>query len=172
MANRKSLASVLLFVGSALCFFLPFVTVSCGGVKAFTLSGRQLAMGTTIEQPRPFGGTQKQPIAADPFAAMAGICAVAGVALTLAGRKLSGASAASGGLGAILLLIMRSHLSDQLQKQAMGMAKADFEGGFTITLLLLIAAAGWNAYLFLQNRKPAASEAPPGALNHQAEARL
>lgn len=170
MANRKSVASVLLFVGSTLCFFLPFVTVSCGGVKVFTLTGRQLATGTTIEQPQAFGGTQKQQVAADPYAALAGICAVAGIALTLLGRKLSGPSAASGGLGAVLLLIMRSRIGDQLQKQGMGMAKADFEAGFTITLLLLIAAAGWNVYLFLRNKKLAASEDPPGAVDNWTEA--
>ena len=54
MATRKSIASVLLFVGSTLCFFLPFVTVSCGGVKAFTLTGEQLATGTTLTQPGAF----------------------------------------------------------------------------------------------------------------------
>jgi len=34
---------VLLFAGSRLCFFLPFATVSWAGIKAFTLTGQQLA---------------------------------------------------------------------------------------------------------------------------------
>jgi hypothetical protein len=153
MANRKSIASVLLFVGSALCFFLPFVTVSCGGVTAFTLTGQQLATGTTLTQPQPLGPPQKQKASADPFAVVAGLCAVAGIVLSLVGRKIAGGAAISGGAGAVALLIMRSRLDDQLQKQGEGLAKATYETGFTLAVLLLIAGTAWNVYLFLQGRR-------------------
>ena len=73
MADRKSLASALIFAGSLLCFFFPFVAISCGGVEAFTLTGQQLATGTSISQPQPFGPPQKQHIDPDPFAAIAGL---------------------------------------------------------------------------------------------------
>jgi hypothetical protein len=153
VANRKSIASVLIFVGSALCFFLPFVTVSCGGVTAFTLTGRQLATGTTLTQPQPFGPPQTQKVSPDPFAVAAGLCALAGIALSLIGRRLASAAAVSGGVGAVSLLIMRSRLNDQLQTQGQGLAKATYETGFTLTVLLLVAAAAWNVYLFLQIRR-------------------
>jgi hypothetical protein len=153
MKNRKSIASVLIFVGSVLCFFLPFVTVSCGGVTAFTLTGQQLATGTTLTQPQPFGPPQTQKVSPDPFAVVAGLCALAGIALSLIGRRLSSAAAVSGGVGAVSLLIMRSRLSDQLQSQSQGLAKATYETGFTLAVLLLIAGAAWNVYLFLQTRR-------------------
>lgn len=151
MKNQKSLASLLMFIGSTLCFFFPFVTVSCGGVKAFTLTGQQLATGTTLREPQPFGPPQTQKIDPDLFAAVTGLCAIGGVGLSLIGRRLAGATAATGGVGAVSLLVMRFRLDDQLQKQAGGMASATYETGFTVAVLLLIAGAVWNAYLFRQN---------------------
>lgn len=164
MTNRKLIASVLIFAGSTLCFFLPFVTVSCGGMKAFTLNGQQLATGTTLTHPQPFGPPQEQKIDADPFAAVAWLCAIAGIALSLAGRKLAAATAVSGGVGAVSLFIMRTRLDEQLQKQGQGMATASYESGFILAILLLLAGAAWNIYLFLENkqireRAPAASGA-------------
>jgi len=153
MKNRKSIASVLIFVGSVLCFFLPFVTVSCGGVTAFTLTGQQLATGTTLTQPQPFGPPQTQKVSPDPFAVAAGLCAIVGIVLSLIGRRLASGAAISGGVGAVSLLIMRSRLNDQLQNQSQGLAKATYETGFTLTLLLLIAGAAWSIYLFLQSRR-------------------
>lgn len=153
MKNRKSIASVLIFVGSVLCFFLPFVTVSCGGVTAFTLTGQQLATGTTLTQPQPFGPPQTQKVSPDPFVVAAGLCAIVGIVLSLIGRRLASGAAISGGIGAVSLLIMRSRLNDQLQSQSQGLAKATYESGFTLTVLLLIAGAAWSIYLFLQSRR-------------------
>jgi hypothetical protein len=48
---------------------------------------------------------------------------------------------------------MRSRLNDQLQSQGQGLAKATYETGFTLAVLLLIAGAAWNVYLFLQRRR-------------------
>lgn len=164
MANRKSIASVLIFVGSSLCFFLPFVTVSCGGVTAFTLSGQQLATGTTLTQPQPFGPPQTQKISPDPFAAVAGLCALAGIALSLIGRRLASAAAIGGCVGAVSLLIMRSRLNGQLQTQGQGLAKATYETGFALALLLLLAGAAWNVYLFLQRKRISESgQSVPGS---------
>lgn len=160
MADRKSIASALLFAGSTLCFFLPFVTVSCGGVKVFTLTGQQLATGATITQAQSFGAPQTQKIDADPFTAVAGLCAIAGIALSLLGRKMVVGAAASGGLGALSLLILHLRFGGQLQKQSQGVAQASFEVGYTLAVLLLIAGAAWNIYLFLQSRRAAAVAAP------------
>ena len=150
---------MLLFAGSILCFFLPFATVSCGGIKAFTLTGQQLATGTTLTQPQAFGPPQTQKIDADPFAGIAGICGIAGIALSLIGRKLAGGAAATGGLGAISLLILRGRFDAQLQKQGQGMAQASYESGYTLAVLLLIAGAAWNIYLFVQDRRQATQDA-------------
>ncbi len=153
MANRKSIASTLIFLGSTMCFFFPFVTVSCGGIKAFTLSGQQLATGTTLTQPQAFGPPQTQKIDGDPFAAVAGLCAVAGIALSLIGRRMASGAAVSGGVGALSLFIMKSRLDEQLQKQGQGLATASYESGFTLAVLLLISGTAWNVYLLLQGKR-------------------
>jgi type II secretory pathway pseudopilin PulG len=153
MANQRSIASVLLFVGSAMCFFLPFVTVSCGGVKAFTLTGQQLATGTTLTQPQPFGPPQTQKDDADPFAAVAALCALTGIVLSLIGRRIAGATAISGAAGVASLFIMRYRLDGQLQTQGQGLATATYKTGFTLAALLLVAGSASNVYLFLQARR-------------------
>jgi len=153
MADRKTIASMLLFAGCTLCFFLPFATVSCGGIKVFSLTGQQLATGTTISQPQAFGPAQTQKVASDPFAAIAGFCGIAGVALSLIGRKMAAGTAASGVLGAVSLIVLHSRLEDQIQKQSQGVAQVSFESGYTLALLFLIAGTAWNIYLFLQGRR-------------------
>lgn len=53
METKKAIPAIL---GLALiCFFLPFVTVSCQGQKLMTFSGIQLVTGTTIQEPQMFG---------------------------------------------------------------------------------------------------------------------
>lgn len=162
MGNRKSIASILLFAGSALCFFLPFVTVSCGGQKIFTFSGQQLATGTKITGPQVFGPPKTQRTDADPFAAVAGLCALAGIGLSLAGRKLAVAAAASGAVGAASLGVMASRMDAQIQHATEGIGQANLEVGFTLTLGLLIAAAAWNVYLVIRGRSEASSSGIAG----------
>jgi hypothetical protein len=163
MVNRKSLASILLFAGSALCFFFPFVTVSCAGEKVMTLSGRQLATGSAIEVPQPFGPSRTQRTAADPFAAMAGLCAVAGVALSLAGARLAALAAVSGAAGAVSLGVMAARMQDQVQHATEGMGQASLEAGFTLAISLLAAAAAWNLYLVTQEKRSAGASGISGA---------
>ncbi len=159
MADHKALASALLFAGSALCFFFPFVTVSCGGVDVFTLTGQQLATGTTLSQPQPFGPPQRQHMDADPFAAIAGICAIAGIVLSLAGQKMVNGRAVAAAVGSVSLLAMKSHLNSELQNQAGGMVQANYQTGYTLALGLLVAVAIWNVFLFLQNKYVSSTEA-------------
>lgn len=153
MANQKSIASLLIFVGTSLCFFLPFVTVSCGGITAFTLSGQQMVTGTTLTQPQPFGPPQKQKLDGDPFAAIAALCAIAGIALSLIGKRMAVATASSGSIGALSLVIMRSRLEGQIQHQSQGLATVTYEAGFTLVTLLLIVSAIWNFYLAAQGKR-------------------
>lgn len=158
MTDHKSLASALLFAGSALCFFFPFVAVSCGGVEAFTLTGQQLATGTTLSQPEQFGPPQKQHIDADPFAAIAGLCALVGIVLSITGRTMASGRAVAAGAGAVSLIMLRSHLNGELQSRAGGMVQANYQTGYTLALVLLVAGAIWNVFMFLQSRRTAASE--------------
>lgn len=162
MGNRKSLASILLFVGSLLCFFLPFVTVSCGGQKIFTLSGQQMATGTDLTGPQFSGPHKGQRIDPHPFASVAALCALAGVALSLAGTRLAAVTAASGAAGAVSLGVMASRMETEIQRATQGVGQVNVEAGFILTLSLLIAATAWNIYLFTQGKKAASSPTIPG----------
>lgn len=170
--GQKAKVSPLIFAASILCFIFPFLSVSCGGQKVATFTGVQLAIGTTLEQPQTSGPTKNQKVDPDPLAALAGLCAVIGIGLSFAGTRAAIAAAISGGLGAISLLFMRLRLADQVLKQGQGMLQVNSETGFSLALLLLIAGAAWNAFLFwqrkgdpLRNPHPA-SPGPPHVFEH------
>jgi hypothetical protein len=170
MANRKSIASILLFLGSALCFFMPFVTVSCAGEKVLTLSGQQLATGTSIEMAQAFGPPRAEKIDPDPFAAIAALCAVVGILLSLVGTRLAVAGAVTGTAGAASLAFMASRMGGQIQKATEGMGSASEDTGFTVALVLLVAAAAWNAYLLTQQKKlEVAPASAPGSPSHSVD---
>ena len=152
MANRKSTASLLVFLGAVLCFFLPFVTISCGGVEGVKLSGQQLASGTSIKQERAFGPPSMQPIDANPVAALAWLSAITGLCLSFAGRKMCKSASFSGGAGVLFLLILRSSLQARIEERTGGMATVHFNTGYVLALLLLLTGAVWNAYLLFWSR--------------------
>jgi hypothetical protein len=166
MANRRSVAAILLFAGSLLCFFLPFATVSCGGAKVATFSGGQLAMGTTVTQPALFGPAQSQRIPASPSAAVAFLCSLAGLILSAVGRKLAAGAAMSGSVGAVSLMVLDNSLKVQSQ-QAMGMMQVNMEAGYTLALLLMASGAGWNVYLILKDKGKLANKAEPSGQQFQ-----
>ena len=166
MDKRKSAASILLFAGSILCFFLPFVTVSCGGVKVITLSGQQMATGTSIQVPQPFGPPKSQEIAPDPFAAVAALCAIVGVGLSLAGTRLAVPRAIAGGVGSASLGIMASRMESQIQSATQGMGSAHLEVGFSMTIAFLIAGTALNIYL-LTVRKDNVKPTEPATGGHR-----
>lgn len=49
---RPAIAVIVL-----ICFFMPFVKISCGGQPIASITGLDLAIGKKIEQPNPFGAT-------------------------------------------------------------------------------------------------------------------
>ena len=158
MQNRKSTASILLFVGSVLCFFLPFVTVSCGGEKLFTLSGRQLATGSSVS----VGEGKPEKTSVDPTALIALLCALAGVGLTLAGSRMATAQAVAGAAGTVSLAIMGAQMQDRVHQQTQGMGASHLESGYWLTLLVLVAATAWSVYLRMRaGKQKVAEEKPP-----------
>ena len=87
--EHKSKVSAALFIVTTICFLFPFFTVSCNGQKVATFSGVQMATGTTVERPQAFGSTQKERVDAEPSAAIAAICALAGIGLSFLGIRLA-----------------------------------------------------------------------------------
>jgi hypothetical protein len=117
-----------------------------------SFSGVQLATGTAVEQPQMFGPPQKQKVDPEPAAAIAALCAILGLGLRFVGPRSALGPAVSGALGAVSLLFMKSRLDDQIFKQGHGMLQLNYESGFSLALVLLIAGTAWNAYLFAQRK--------------------
>jgi hypothetical protein len=54
-------------------------------------------------------------------------------------------------------------MDDQIMTQGRSMPQVSYETGFSPALLLLIAGAGWNAFLFSQRKRQAGGAGPPVA---------
>jgi hypothetical protein len=160
--TSKSKVSPAIFIASILCFLFPFITVSCGGQRVASFSGVQLATGTTVEQPQMFGPPQKQKVDPDPTAAVAALCAILGLGLSFLRARAALGPAISGAVGAVSLLLLKSRLNDQIVKQGQGMLQVNYESGFSLALILLIAGAAWNVYLFSQRGTAAVAGLPGG----------
>jgi len=161
MENRKLLGSTFIFLGTLLCFFLPFVTVSCQGMHVFTLTGQELATGTTITQPSAFGSPTRQRVSPDPFAAIAAMSAVSGLILSVFGRRMLRSVATSAAVSAASLAVMKVHLDHQIQKQSMGMGQNNYLAGYFLALLLMAVSAIWNFYRLRQEGNNQDRGVPP-----------
>ena len=164
---HKSKVSPIIFALSTLCFLLPFVTVSCNGQKVASLTGVELATGTTVEQPQVFGPAQKKRVGAEPLATLAALCAIAGIGLSFLGSRLAIAPAVSGAAGALFLLLLQSKLNSDMSKEVQGAFRLDWEVGFVLVLLFFVAGAAWNSYQFFQSKKLVAAPgvSPPAMAN-------
>jgi hypothetical protein len=176
--SPKTSVSPIIFIASVLCFLFPFVTVSCGGQRVATFSGAQLATGTTVEQPQMLGPPQKQRVDPEPFVALAALCALVGLGLSFAGVRVAIGTAISGAVGTVSLLLMKSRMDDQIVNQGHGMLQVNYETAYSLTLILFIAGAAWNTYLFSQRRQSVGAggasigsgvadvQDPPGVVPH------
>jgi hypothetical protein len=153
MENNAQKLSPAIFVLALICFFLPFVTFSCQGQKVTSLSGIQLVTGTTIQQPQMFGPSQSQKMDPQPLALLAFVCGVLGLALSFAkGRARTVAPAVAGGIAAILLLAMKSSIDSDVLSKGSGVIQVNYDVGFYVVVLLLLATAALNVFLLMQRR--------------------
>jgi hypothetical protein len=127
------------FTLAIICFLFPFVTIACpGGRVSFT--GLQLATGHTMQVPQMFGPPQQRRIPAEPLAAAALVCAALGVLVSFArGRSAQVGSAWIGGAGIFLLLLLKTKLDGQIQREAMGLFDVKYEAGYWAAALMFAA---------------------------------
>jgi hypothetical protein len=105
-------AAVLAFVG----FFMPWVTSSCSGQEVATLTGYELATGTTVEvrpvEQAPIGQTRQIPgqrrLLAIPFAAVICLALVSLMALHRVRPTLAGAIVVVLAVGCLLIMLNRT----------------------------------------------------------------
>lgn len=133
-----------MFALIVLCFFLPFVTLSCEGEKIAQLSGVNLVTGTTIQVDSGFSKESRK-VDAVGAAGLALVAAIGGAGLYFWQHKLrSVAGAAAGLIGGIALLTMKSGMAAKL---AADNVDVQTEAGYTLALLLFFGAALVNAYM-------------------------
>lgn len=135
-----------------LCFFLPWITVSCQGMPlSFSFSGWALAVGTTIE---------KQRIPGEPILFLVLLGAIALIPLSLLGsgrgrdevRNLAIARAVASAAPTVLLLYKSAQWNNEVQRQAGGLLRLDFQPWFFLTILAFIVA-GVGGFLELRERR-------------------
>lgn len=141
------------FVGLILaCFFLPFITLSCGGEK-ISLSGVQVIRGADIDE-----STPGKEVSSDAVATTAYALAFAGFFATLISRRFL-IFALLSGLGALTMLIYKWRLDDALANGSAsegvvtGVVAVQYRAGYWLAFLLFIASAAWNSYLYWQKRQ-------------------
>jgi hypothetical protein len=124
-------------------FFLPFLTVSCGGDKVASYTGVQLVTGTNMAD---------QEIKPSGILILALVIAVAGLALSFSDNWL--VCAIAGLLNVILLYSFKMSGDQQLSKATIEAGipiTATYEAGFWLALLAGCAVACFNGYLFWQD---------------------
>jgi len=145
--------SPAIFGIALICFFLPWVNVSCQGQKVATFSGIHLVTGTTVEQPQMFGPAEERKIGGETLAILVLLSACAGLALSfLKDKKGVMGSAVTGGMGVIFLLFLKSKLDNDILRETGGMSQLDYGAGFYLALLLFLSAIGVNAYSMAQGK--------------------
>lgn len=135
-------------------FFMPFVNVSCEGKKVASLTGIQLITGTTVKEPGMFGEKQTRKLKGEPLAALAFLSIIAGLGLSfLKNTKGVLLPAISGGVSALLLLLLKAKLDYNALNEGEGVLELDYLFSFWTTFLLSIFACGWNAFFVIQSKK-------------------
>ncbi len=137
-----------------ICFFLPFMNLSCENRELISLTGVQVATGTTIQTPSFLGQQLPQKIPAEPLASLALVSACVGLGTSfLRSNKNTIIPAAVGGIGAVLLLVIKAKVDDAILKQGQGIIKVNYGLGFWLSFLLFGTAAILNGWIFYQNKK-------------------
>lgn len=171
MKNEAKKFSPAVFGLAIICFFLPFTHISCSGERVATLTGIQLVTGTTIgnqetDSAQTNGGPFIRPsdvrpqdredgkIDPEPLAIFALCSTIAGLWLSFRrGKEWAIATAVAGGVGLILLLLLKAKIDNDVLKEGEGIVQVEYAFGFWLLLVLFLSAIGLNAYLCLPENK-------------------
>jgi hypothetical protein len=148
--------SASMFALILICFFLPFVTISCENRPVVQLSALELTTGKTMEVPSDFSGqTKSQNIPGDGKAALVLVAAAAGIGTSLLKfRRSSLISAGVGAFGVLMLLALKSGIDSQLVDKGGGATgfRADYGLGFWGSTLLFLSAIALNIWQFFNKK--------------------
>ncbi|MCU0494742.1 MAG: zinc ribbon domain-containing protein [Chloroflexaceae bacterium] len=162
--SRSMLGAILL------CFFLPFVTVSCGPITA-TLSGFTFISGGT---PTVSDGRQSrpadEPVPRQPLLVISYLLTMAGLGVSfvkqIKQRVLFWLLASVGIISALALLLFQTVMEGQARQNGFALT---FNFGFWLTVVLYVALAGFHIWLALGGKFPSSVALPlPAAVGSSA----
>lgn len=138
-----------------ICFFLPWVNLSCQGQHIASLTGLQLVTGMTIHQAEGmFSKGKEEKLDSEPLAVVVLISTILGFALSfLKSRKSSLITSIVGFVGFILLLLLKSKIDNAAISEGQGIIQIGYAIGFWLLLLLFIGAIALNSYLYFGSKK-------------------
>ena len=161
MHNSLKKVSPAVFGIALICFLLPWVNFSCQGYKVASFTGLQLVTGTTIQQQDMFGETKNYKIKSEPLAVAVLLVTIVGFVLSfLKSAKSSLITSIVGVLAFVLLLLFKSKIDTDAVNQSQGMIQAEYAIGFWLALILFIAAAALNGYIYFSSKPPAQTTTP------------
>jgi hypothetical protein len=133
-----------------ICFFLPFMTVSCQSRKISSFTGVQLVTGISINSGDSFyGQSTTRQVRGEPLAFFAVAFAIVGLGIGLSNwKKNSKWSMGSAIAGLVFMLLLKSKIDNDVLTQAQGMVQVDYDIGFWGSILLFFAAAVVNFLSF------------------------
>ena len=140
-----------LYVLIAFSFLLPFVKISCGEQEIVKLTGRELALGTTIERQGMFGYPEKQKVELEQNALNTLIVTVVGIIFSLllfkrGDKSINIVSLILGIIGGLFLYLLSSKLDEEAAQKSF---KITYEIGFYFALFGNIAILILNLIPFI-----------------------
>lgn len=158
----RRVISPALFGIIIICFFLPWVNVSCQNYKIASISGIQFVTGTSLEEPQmfkqQFGAQNMSPrpmkqekIKPQLYVILSLICVIAGLVFSFVKWK-SGMliTSISGAAGFIFILLQKLKLENELVQKSQGLIQLEYLLGFYLTLILFLLAVAINVYSLTQ----------------------
>lgn len=152
--------SPALFVLIIICFFMPFVNLSCSGQTIMSLTGVQLITGADIKDQNMFGETnstqtQDDKVDAQPLALFALITALVGLGISFIRKKsLAIINVIVSALGAIFLLLLKFNLDGDAELSGQNVITLDYQAGYWLAFLLFLAGAVLFWLIFSEKTKP------------------
>lgn len=148
-----------------LCFFFPFVNLSCSGQTVISLTGFQLITGAEYSEKNMLGQDmfgemnnaevkEEKEIEAQPLALFAFLTAFAGLAVSFIRKKITALlSLVISVLGAVFLILLKINIDGDAQINGQGVIELEYQAGYWLTLLLFIIAAIIYWFMFNEKKK-------------------
>lgn len=149
--TKKVSASIFALI--LICFFLPFVSISCQNLSILRLSGIELVTGTTMQTPDLGSQSEQEKIPPDTRAIFALTAAAVGLGTSFSQKRRSALfSAVSAVIGFSSLLWLKSTIDTEIAEQGSEFIgiKVTYESGFWSAFLLFISASILNTWIFFE----------------------